>query len=559
MLYNTFSCVILDTSPNALLTFDSEGLKFLTHNDSSSVLCDLDVFEPYDELIYLPPLKRLIFIKFGDEIHFTFVFPNMETKLLELDGLAYIDNSHGVTELTVHGDQLVGFSESTTSTVVSFRFSKNSKNWIVQANTRPQTRVPGTLVAILDNAIITHQSNIPFEPIITVFNSCGTILFQSASPTYIIFDQQLITASKMQDPPTIQRWSIHKDATKHKTPGHIISFCDYDNCIFATIVEEGTEIVYRMTEEDSKSISFHPIWRGSGKKVVSKTSQSMVGLSRDTINGVTFHVFNQLGERKSQTLMPWTKPQGIKVQYFSSTQGAHAIVFSPATRPRSQVLHFHGGPDAYEVEELRFFGAFHTLLRSGVEIVVLNYRGSTGMGSAAHVSAWKQWQKVFLEDLEWLNHKKILSSELSLITAGWSFGGALAFLASQHFTQARGTILGGALTDLQKHITRAVQEDQKYQKWFDDRFGPHEKKNEECVSFFSLHKSLKHPIPVLSFHGIHDEHCSYTDLDFLRKEAISAGFDWHHYDLPGGEHYAACIEDASMIYSKTIEFISDII
>lgn len=179
------------------------------------------------------------------------------------------------------------------------------------------------------------------------------------------------------------------------------------------------------------------------------------------------------------------------------------------------------------------------------------------MGNAAQTAAWGHWHNSFPEDLKWLQIEGLLRPGRNTVTAGWSFGGALAFIAAQHLSEAKGTILGGALTHLYAHRTRAVLADKNYQHWFNDRFGK-EGQNEDCMDFFSLQQHCVRPLSVLSFHGASDPHCSYTDLNALRLSASSIGFDWIHHDLPGGQHYASCFEDAKIIYSETLQFLSRI-
>lgn len=64
-----------------------------------------------------------------------------------------------------------------------------------------------------------------------------------------------------------------------------------------------------------------------------------------------------------------------------------------ARNPRALVLAFHGGPDSHEWDDLRYGGAYRTLVDRGIEVLIVNAAGSADLGLPFQSAAWKRWPK----------------------------------------------------------------------------------------------------------------------------------------------------------------------
>src|SRR5262249_36640854 len=144
-----------------------------------------------------------------------------------------------------------------------------------------------------------------------------------------------------------------------------------------------------------------------------------------------------------------------RITHHRSPSGARAFVVDPpAGEVRATVVHLHGGPDSYEVPELRCFGALRELAGDGVRVVGLNYRGSLAIGPAATADAWRRWHITFPEDLDWVADAGLAVPPVLVI--GWSFGGTLAIRAASLRSDVAGVVAGAAMTDLRLHRARAA-------------------------------------------------------------------------------------------------------
>ena len=99
-----------------------------------------------------------------------------------------------------------------------------------------------------------------------------------------------------------------------------------------------------------------------------------------------------------------------------------------------------------------------------------------------------------MQDIDWLVKQNLL--DIPCVTAGWSFGATLAFIASQYLTNVKGVVIGGTLANLRNHRIRANLEDPIYEKWFTERFGPQGAYN-HCESFLDLKNHMIKPLKFI--------------------------------------------------------------
>lgn len=225
-----------------------------------------------------------------------------------------------------------------------------------------------------------------------------------------------------------------------------------------------------------------------------------------------------------------------------SPEGARAMVLMPESRQarsaRGVFLHFHGGPDAYEVEEPRLFGLFRSLLLDGWTVASLNYRGSVSANAAHHAASWGRWRETLTQDFDWLCNE--LSSPVTAV-GGWSFGGTVAMALAARRTSITKVISGGAMYSLIEQRAAARAEDARHEQWFSSRFAPADEE------FFEAGQHARSSVDVLSFHGREDLQCPYTQLAPAREAWLAAGANWCHFDLPAGNHAPTGSSDALLI------------
>lgn len=160
--------------------------------------------------------------------------------------------------------------------------------------------------------------------------------------------------------------------------------------------------------------------------------------------------------------------------------GAEAIVLQ-TRKSKKWILSLHGGPESYEGTEIRYGGMYRDLLRSGISVVILNYRGSVPLKRKVSNQVWGRWSKSIQEDyleLSVLVQNLDLNSSPAALLGG-SFGGALALILQKYFL-IPSCVLSSPLLDLHHQMKRASLSERV---WFNRRFS---QKDFEDFSFQSL-------------------------------------------------------------------------
>ena len=171
------------------------------------------------------------------------------------------------------------------------------------------------------------------------------------------------------------------------------------------------------------------------------------------------------GYLKSLRIEDLSKPSSdgcrdsISIFEISLSSGAKAILLSPKVRG-GWVVSLHGGPESVEGTEIRYGGLYRELLRRGLGVAILNYRGSTGIEKPKRIS----WRESIEADFDSLVSHLGEPGEVSLL--GASFGGAMALLIAKTRKVNR-TLLVSPLLNLSYQRTRAGEE---FRSWFDSKF-----------------------------------------------------------------------------------------
>lgn len=202
-------------------------------------------------------------------------------------------------------------------------------------------------------------------------------------------------------------------------------------------------------------------------------------------------------------------PVEVRISHTVLDSGAELTIVGCATTPALEhvVVSLHGGPESYEVNDLRYGGLYLRLIAAGCIVGILNYRGSTRLPQATRAAAWGHWRTVSAQDIAEaigiLADQATANAEVSLL--GFSFGATLA-LANRGQPVDR-VVAVAAMTDLAAHVAQIECEDERA--WFAQRFGP------DCFAGFSpsaLCTPVSHEPDVTLIHGTHDPICRLDDV-----------------------------------------------
>jgi pimeloyl-ACP methyl ester carboxylesterase len=210
------------------------------------------------------------------------------------------------------------------------------------------------------------------------------------------------------------------------------------------------------------------------------------------------------------------------------------------------LVHFHGGPEAMEALDRRYFGFFTSYVQnSGADVFSINYQGSNGFGSNYQEKCWRRWSQGLLEDIA---RTQLMVKDYDEVDVfAWSFGAIYAHkFASALRHKVRRCVIGGGQFDLRSHFNSARKIDEKYEKWFLDRFS-----HADLVNLSILDEACTWP--TLLIHGKLDPHCSVSaarhystinDHVVLRSDILA-------------EHYVETEREARLLVACLSEWFFD--
>lgn len=555
-LYQTLDAKLLWRSGGWALVAGPGGLTFLAVGKLADPRpVDVDPFEPFDEAFFLPGLGRFIFAGYeATEVTLRVARPSEKARLIG-EGTVHVTVPVPVGELQTDGDSLVGAGLAA-DTRLRITPRRDPGGWTADVAVEPSAPGRGDLVETCGLGYVRREDRTPYPPILRLHDADGSEIVAWTSHTWTHTATRILWAAQRDERYGI---TVYGDGAQRfvPSPGYVRSLAaDRAGRVCAVVYRDGEELLYRVSFSGSGDVAFVPLREDTGRKILSLTADGIAVLTWDHRAGISAcwpDVTNgQPGQ--AQPLGRWPY-QDACITHYRSPLGARAFVVDPpAGEVRATVIHLHGGPESYEVPELRCFGALRELVGSGVRVVGLNYRGSLAIGPAATANAWRRWHLTFAEDLDWVVDTGLAAPPILMI--GWSFGGTLAIRAASLRSDIAGVVAGSAMTDLRLHRARAASQDDRYVTWFAERFGP---PGGPCEDFFQLARHLDRPCPVLSFHGKNDPHCSYDDLQDLIRTARARGYTWHHRDMPGGDHHIVELDDARLIHRQTLDFAKDVL
>jgi dipeptidyl aminopeptidase/acylaminoacyl peptidase len=555
-LYQTLDAKLLWRGGGWALVAGPGGLTFLAADEFDDPRpADVDPFEPFDEAFFLPGLGRFVFAGYdGTEVTLRVARPSEAARLVG-EGTVHVAVPVPVGELQTDGDSLVGVGP-TQDTRLRITPRRDDGGWAAHVAVEPSASGPGDPVGTCGLGQVLREDRTPYPPVLRLHDRAGTEIVAWTSHTWTHTATHLLWAEQRDEQYGI---TVYGAAGQRfvPSPGYVRSLAaDSAGRVCAVVYRDGEEMLYRVSFSGDGEVAFVPLGAGTGRKILSPTADGMAVLTWDHRAGVSACWPEGTDGRpgRAEPLGRWSY-QEARITHHRSPLGARAFVIDPAVSEAGPtVVHLHGGPESYEVPELRCFGALRELAGSGVRVVGLNYRGSLAIDPTATTDAWQRWHITFPEDLDWVVDAGLAVPPILMI--GWSFGGTLAIRAASLRSGIAGVVAGAAMTDLSLHRVRAAGEDDRYVTWFAERFGP---PDGPCEDFFQLARHLDQPCPVLTFHGKDDPHCSYDDLQDLIQTARASGYAWQHGDMPGGEHRIVEFDDVRLIHRHTIDFARNVL
>ena len=204
----------------------------------------------------------------------------------------------------------------------------------------------------------------------------------------------------------------------------------------------------------------------------------------------------------------------------------HALVARAGDGPRPTVFSLHGGPHA--ADEDRFSPARATWVDAGFTVVEVNYRGSTGYGSAWRDAIEGRPGLTELEDVAAVFDHCVaegIADPARCVVEGWSWGGYLALLAVG--TQPERWAAGIAGVPVADYLT-AYDDEMEQLRAFDRALfgGSPEEKPEVCRAASPLTYVDAVRAPVLVLAGENDPRCPIRQIDNYLDALAARGADY---------------------------------
>ena len=200
----------------------------------------------------------------------------------------------------------------------------------------------------------------------------------------------------------------------------------------------------------------------------------------------------------------WTGPADRRV---------HALVARSGDGPRPTVFSLHGGPHA--ADEDRFSPARATWVDAGFTVVEVNYRGSTGYGSAWRDAIEGRPGLTELEDVAAvLDHcvAEGIADPARCVVEGWSWGGYLALLAVGTQPERWAAAIAGV--PVADYLTAYVDEMEQLRAFDRALFGGSPEEKPEiwrAASPLTYVDAVRAPVLVLA--GENDPRCPIRQID----------------------------------------------
>ncbi|MDQ3152804.1 MAG: prolyl oligopeptidase family serine peptidase [Actinomycetota bacterium] len=233
----------------------------------------------------------------------------------------------------------------------------------------------------------------------------------------------------------------------------------------------------------------------------------------------------------------------------------HALVATPAPgRPLPAVFLLHGGPQA--ADEDRFSAVRALWLDAGFAVVHVNYRGSTGYGSAWRDAIEGRPGLTELEDVAAVHSWAVasgLADPARCVVEGWSWGGYLALLALG--TQPSRWAAGVAGVPVADYVAAYSDEMEPLRAFDRALFGgspvevPDRYRDSSPITYADEVRA-----PVLVLAGRNDPRCPIRQIDNFLDRLAARGVRYETYRYDAG-HGSLVVSEALRQFAAEVAFV----
>ncbi len=228
-------------------------------------------------------------------------------------------------------------------------------------------------------------------------------------------------------------------------------------------------------------------------------------------------------------------------------------------RQRGTILHIHGGPRASAPRSLT--PIYRHLLAEGFSVANIDYRGSTGRGTAFIEAGNLEYDDGMLADIEAALDRLVERRSGPLIVMGESFGGYLALSSSIRFSNSiSGVIAIAPLTDLtDENQVYGLTPTRPSNTYYEELLGLSEVSTEARLRDASpVYAADDIDVPVLLFHGSNDLRITPNASLQMAEALENAGGKPRLHIIEGADHQLSCESCEQDLLESLSQFLDEI-
>lgn len=302
--------------------------------------------------------------------------------------------------------------------------------------------------------------------------------------------------------------------------------------------------------------------------VVSVTPDRSMALVRASASDVDPHFYLYRRDKQSLAFIASEYPTlgkrslaATRVQSFKARDGLSiaAYVTLPATArsdaPGAFVVLPHGGPHSRNF--LRYDWLVQTLASQGYGVLQLNFRGSTGYGSAHMLAGSRQWGQAMQDDItdgtRWLIEQGLADPDRICI-AGGSYGGyaALMGVVKEPDLYQCAISLNG-VSDLPRLLR--LQNQFIGGRYLTRHIGRLWRDRAALRDNSPARQAANIQVPVLLVHGSDDRVVSVRQSRRMARSLAAADVDHDFLELPDGDHYLSRGDNRLAFARRAVAFL----
>ncbi|EWH06507.1 peptidase S9 [Pseudoalteromonas lipolytica SCSIO 04301] len=213
----------------------------------------------------------------------------------------------------------------------------------------------------------------------------------------------------------------------------------------------------------------------------------------------------------------------------------------------------HGGPHS---RDYKYFNKkLQYLVELGFSVLQINFRGSSGFGSAFETAGYFQWGKRMQQDvyeaMDWVIQQGLAKKDNACIF-GASYGGYVALTAAfQQPDRFKCVISISGVSDLETFVTKTERQG----KYLGNIVDVKDSASISALAEVSAIKKINHiKAPILLIHGNNDTRVNYhQSKDFYDK--AKKHLDIKYVEIEDGTHYFDDQESQEKLFSEITPFL----